>query len=80
MLRQTLLYLSAQKQLRRWVEHSSFSTRLTGRFIAGFSLDEEIRVVQNLNSEGILATLDFLGENVRSRTKLASAAIAIWLR
>jgi proline dehydrogenase len=66
MLRQTLLYLSAHKPLRHWVEHSSFSEKLTRRFIAGFSLDDEMQVVRKLAAEGIWATLDFLGENVRS--------------
>jgi proline dehydrogenase len=66
MLRRILLSLSAQKQLRHWVEQSSLSAKLTRRFIAGFSLDEEIQVARRLASEGILATLDFLGENVHS--------------
>lgn len=66
MLRQTLLYLSAHKQLRHWVEQSPVSAKLTRRFIAGFSLEDEIQVVRKLATEGILASLDFLGENVHS--------------
>ncbi|MCU1293249.1 MAG: hypothetical protein JWP08_2099 [Bryobacterales bacterium] len=66
MLRQTLLYLSAHKGLRHWVEQSPISEKLTRRFIAGFSLEEEMDVVRKLASERILATLDFLGENVHS--------------
>ncbi len=69
MLRQTLLYLSSHKQLRTWVEQSPVSAKLTRRFIAGFSLEDEIRIAQKLASEGILSSLDFLGENVHSLTE-----------
>ena len=48
------------------MEQSPLSAKLTRRFIAGFSLDEELSVARRLASEGILATLDFLGENVHS--------------
>jgi proline dehydrogenase len=66
MLRRTLLYLSEQGWLRHWMENSSISRKLTARFIAGRSLSEGIRVLQNLSKERILGTLDFLGENVAS--------------
>jgi proline dehydrogenase len=66
MLRHTLLYLSEQSWLRHWMENSSLSRNLTSRFIAGQNLAEGIRVIQNLSKERILATLDFLGENVHS--------------
>ena len=48
------------------METSSASRRFTSRFIAGRTLDEALRVVGQLQSEHILATLDFLGENVTS--------------
>ena len=73
MLRWILFSLSAQKQLRRWVEQSSLSSKLTRRFIAGFSLEEEIQVAHKLASEGILSTLDFLGENVHSLEEAAES-------
>jgi proline dehydrogenase len=66
MLRRTLLYLSERSWLRRWMEESSLSRRLTARFIAGRSLHEGIHVLQRLLRERIFGTLDFLGENVRS--------------
>lgn len=66
MLRHTLLYLSEQSWLRHWMENSALSRHLTARFIAGQNLAEGIRVVQSLSKERIMATLDFLGENVRS--------------
>lgn len=48
------------------MENSSFSRKLTSRFVAGRSLDDGMTVISGLASEKIAATLDFLGENVRS--------------
>ena len=66
MLRQTFLYLSQRKWLRHWMENSALSHKLTSRFVAGSTLAEGITVLQKLSREKILATLDFLGENVTS--------------
>jgi proline dehydrogenase len=55
------------------MEHSKTAKQLTRRFIAGNTIQEEIEVCQKLNAEGILATLDYLGENV---TSLAEAGIS----
>ena len=46
------------------MEHSTFAKPLTRRFIAGNTLDEALAVCQNVNREGILTTLDYLGESV----------------
>jgi proline dehydrogenase len=48
------------------MENSSLSRRLTSRFIAGRTLEDGIRVLQDLGRQRVLGTLDFLGENVRS--------------
>ena len=74
MTRALLLYLSRQPTLRRWMETSSMSRPLTRRFIAGMTLDQEIQVIRRLNAEGILATLDRLGESV---TSLAEATESV---
>ncbi len=66
MLRRTLLWLSQDTRLRHWMENSSISRQLTSRFIAGSTLSEGIRVLEQLSSERIFGTLDFLGENVTS--------------
>jgi proline dehydrogenase len=39
------------------------------RFVAGERLEEAIAAVQSLNGEGLLATVDHLGENVTSETE-----------
>lgn len=66
MMRRTLLYLSERHWLRHWMEHSGLSRKLTSRFIAGRTLGEGVRVLQNLSAERIWGTLDFLGEKVTS--------------
>jgi proline dehydrogenase len=40
--------------------------RLSSRYIAGSTLDDALRVVERLNAEGKLATIDVLGEEVAS--------------
>ncbi len=66
MLRSALLYLSGQPSLRRWTETSSLADRMTKRFVAGQTLEDELAACQRLNSDCILATVDYLGENVHS--------------
>ena len=63
-----LLFLSQRRGLRHWMETSPAAERLTSRFIAGNTLEQELAVCQTLASQGILATLDHLGESV---TRLA---------
>lgn len=66
MLRATLLYLSGHHGLRRWMETSRFARRLSERFVAGDTLEAALAVCRKIRGEGISATLDYLGENVRS--------------
>jgi len=65
-LRGLLLLLSRQSWLRHWLETSPAAGRVTSRFVAGSTLERELAVCQRLNNDGILATLDHLGENVTS--------------
>lgn len=48
------------------METSPAAAVLTRRFVAGQTLDREVEVCRRLNAEGILASLDHLGENVTS--------------
>ncbi len=65
-MRSLLLYLSQQKALRHWMETSPLAWRLASRFVSGETLARGIEVARRINSEGILATLDRLGESVTS--------------
>jgi proline dehydrogenase len=73
MMRQTLLYLSERRWLRHWMERSAISRKVTSRFIAGSTLADGIGVLHQLRREGMLGTLDFLGENVKSLDEAAQS-------
>ncbi|MEJ5370173.1 MAG: proline dehydrogenase family protein [Bryobacteraceae bacterium] len=77
MLRETFLFLSRRRALRRWMETSPAAARLTRRFIAGRRLEDVIAVALRLQQEGILSTLDHLGENVTSREEAEAARACI---
>jgi proline dehydrogenase len=72
-LRGSFLYLSRQSWLRRWMETSSFSRPLTSRFVAGLTLDDGLRVCAQLQKDGMVASLDRLGENVKSLAEASNA-------
>lgn len=65
-LRRTILWLSRHKALRHWVETSPAARRLSARFIAGNKLGDALDACRKLRGDGIAATLDYLGENVKS--------------
>lgn len=63
-LRDTFLALSTNPIAHKAVVGFPLSRRVTRRFVAGETLDDAVRAVKKLNSEGLLATLDHLGESV----------------
>jgi len=64
MLRSFLIYLSKAGWARALVMRWSFAWRAASRFVAGEKLEDGIRAIRALNSKGINATLDHLGEHV----------------
>ena len=64
MTRAFFMYLSQRPGLRRWLEASPSARRLTRRFIAGETLEEELAVCAELAHQGIMTAADHLGENV----------------
>ncbi len=52
---------------------------VASRYVAGETLDDAIREIKNLRSEGAIATIDLLGEEVYER-RLASAALDKYLK
>ena len=73
MMRQFFLFLSQQKEMRKWVETSPLAKKLTRRFVAGETLEEELAVCTRLASRRMLSTLDHLGENVTSLVEAEAA-------
>ncbi len=65
-LRSVLLFLSRRKGLHDWVRTSRLMRPLTSRFIAGQTLEQALAVCRRLCGDGILSTLDRLGESVTS--------------
>jgi proline dehydrogenase len=63
MLRTFLIYLSQAAWARRLVTSWGFAWRAASRFVAGEQLADAIQVVKALNSKGINAALDHLGEH-----------------
>jgi proline dehydrogenase len=60
------------------MEQSSLSQKMTRRFVAGMTLDDELEVCRKLYAEHVLSTLDHLGENV-STIEEASNSVAGYL-
>jgi proline dehydrogenase len=78
-LRAALLALAANKKLRAWAETSPIARKVSSRFIAGRTLEDALSACAKLREQGITATLDYLGENVRSAEE-AVACRDVFLR
>jgi proline dehydrogenase len=64
MLRSTLLYLSNQPRVFRFVRNNRLAKAFARRFVAGETLDDALAAVRALNAKGISVSLDELGESV----------------
>lgn len=64
MLRNTLLYLSNQPAVFKFIRNNSLARGFASRFVAGETLDTAVEAVRSLNARGITASLDLLGESV----------------
>jgi len=64
MVRSTLLKLSENKPFARWVTSNQTTRKMSHRFVAGETLDEAIAAARVCNHQGMLVSLDYLGENV----------------
>jgi proline dehydrogenase len=73
MLRKTLLYLSNQPQVFRFVRGNSLAKKFASRFVAGETLAEALVATKALNSKGITASLDLLGESVTNDREARAA-------
>lgn len=64
--RALLLQMAQNRGLETFARRNSFATRLARRFILGETWDEIIEPVRKLNQQGMLVTLDYLGESITS--------------
>jgi proline dehydrogenase len=74
MLRNALLYLSSQPQVFKFVRRNAMAKSFASRFVAGETLDTALAAVKQLNSKGITATLDLLGESVHNEGEARDSA------
>jgi proline dehydrogenase len=73
-LRDTLLYLAQNDNLREFVVSNRATRGVSRRFVAGEKLEEAISVARTLNTAGMHVSLDHLGENVTVEQEAKSAA------
>ncbi len=79
MLRSTLLYLSDQPRIFKFVRNNRLAKAFARRFVAGEALDEALDAVTALNARGISASLDELGESVTNE-RAARGTCTTYLR
>jgi len=77
MLRALFITLSKATWAQRLITNWKFAWRMASRFIAGDTIDDAIQVLEQLNGQGIRATLDLLGENTESQAVAAQSTADI---
>jgi proline dehydrogenase len=60
--------------MRSFSERSTIGRKMSGRFVAGMSVDDVLAVCDRINREGIAATLDSLGESVTTEAEAQKSA------
>jgi len=73
-LRSAFIALSRNRVLRNFCEQTRVGRRMSSRFVAGMEIEDALRVAKALNQQGMLVTLDSLGESVSSEAEAQSAA------
>ena len=73
MLRNTLLYLSNQPRVFKFVRNNRLAKHFASRFVAGETVDEALAATKELNAHGITASLDLLGESVYTEREARQA-------
>lgn len=74
MFRNLMLRLASSPRLLNVVSKVGIRYRIAQRFISGETIEDAIRIVSELNSRSILASVDMLGEGVRDEREAKAAA------
>ncbi|HMD89063.1 MAG TPA: proline dehydrogenase family protein [Anaerolineaceae bacterium] len=74
MLRTVFISLSKASWAQKAITRQPFAWKAASRFVAGETYADAIRVVRQLNSRGIQASLDYLGENTNNVEAAREAA------
>lgn len=73
MLRNSLLYLSNQPRIFKFVRNNRMARGFANRFVAGETLDTAVAAVKKLNAAGMTVSLDLLGESVHNEAEARAA-------
>jgi proline dehydrogenase len=76
--RSALIWLSRQEGLKDFASRFSFFKKVTSRFVAGYTIDEVIPYIRQINAENCSASFDHLNEAVES-TDEADREVAEYL-
>ena len=79
MIRQALLSLSRQKKIQEISANAPISRSVVSRFVAGETEDDAVHAAGELAGEGLLSTIDHLGEDTLDRAQ-ADATRDAYLR
>ncbi len=72
MLRRALLAASASTRLRQLVTTAPQTRAIVGKYVAGETADDAVRVTRALRAAGLLVTLDYLGEDTKDPAQAAA--------
>ncbi len=75
MLRRILLAMSRSESMQKWVVGGRLTRNAVKRFVAGSTLEDAVDAARKLTQDGLLVTLDLLGESVDSN-EAADRALA----
>jgi proline dehydrogenase len=73
-LRRALLAASASTRIHELVTTMPVTRDVVARFVAGSTADEALPVISRLLDDGLLATIDYLGEYTQDREQAAATA------
>jgi proline dehydrogenase len=76
LLRQVLLGASRNEQLRAVVENAPVSRSVVARYVAGNRTEDAVRAARELVDEGLMVTIDYLGEYTTDQTQAEQKAQA----
>ncbi len=74
MLRRMLLAASASDRVRQMIVSAPYTRDVVARYVAGDELGDAVEVTRRLQAEGLLVTLDYLGEDTTSQDHAAAVA------
>jgi proline dehydrogenase len=73
MMRQSLLWLSQQRNVFNFVRRNRLARRFAARFVAGETIEQGVAAAVELARRGITASLDLLGESVTQPAEAVAA-------